>query len=232
LPCDNSEAENSPKPSERHGENVAKMVPIALDCTTTVPVILNKQDLIKTSVMNDKQDENHKMEAAVSSKGTNELNVSDEQPKDSINIPDENKETDDHVQSDLNTKEELKHTPSVDQKKENDVEKNSMNQEYGDADTNNPRDSKGQEPELDSEYRLTMIHSVREAVNRICEQAVEKTAAIVKNRGTNKRNIRSTLTSSLNDRDESEAADNASSEFSLPPPPKQNPLDSVSFTKV
>jgi len=232
LPYDNIETENSPKSTERHDENVAVMVPIALECTTVVPDALEKPDSFKKSVINDKPDDNLKMDVPVFSEITDKSNVSDDQPKDPTNIPNNNKELGDYIQSDLDANKELKNTPAVDKKNKNDVEKNSLNQDYESVDTNNPKNSKVQEPELDSEYRLTMIHSVREAVNRICEQAVEKTAAIVKNRGSNKRNIRSTLTSLINDRDESEAADNASSEFSLPPPPQQNPLDSVSRKNI
>lgn len=81
----------------------------------------------------------------------------------------------------------------------------------------------------DAEYRLTMIQSVREAVNRICEQAVEKTAAIVKS-GHGDRHA-ATPSSSVRDKrdaDDSEAADYASSEFSLPPLPLLPPSDQVS----
>jgi len=79
----------------------------------------------------------------------------------------------------------------------------------------------------DAEFRLTMIDSVREAVNRICEQAVEKTAAIVKS-GRGYPNA--TTPSGVRDAaDDSEAADYASSEFSLPPPPPPlPPTDPVS----
>ncbi|XP_022168085.1 uncharacterized protein LOC111032160 isoform X2 [Myzus persicae] len=204
LPSENSGAENSPKPTERQDDNVAMMVPIALECATVEPVAIdNCIDTLKKSDTDDKADENHNV--AVASARIDESNVSDEQPIEETSTPEQNKEPD-HVQSDLKPKIEIENTPAVDQK--------------------NEKDSKDQEPELDTEYRLTMIHSVREAVNRICEQAVEKTAAIVRNRGTNKRSSNSTLTGSIKDRDESEAADNASSEFSLPPPPQQHPLDS------
>lgn len=80
------------------------------------------------------------------------------------------------------------------------------------------------------EFRLTMIQSVREAVNRICEQAVEKTAAIVSS-GRGRPNVGTTASLDVHDKreaDDSEAADCASSEFSLPPPPIP-PSDMVSF---
>jgi len=225
LPHDNSEAENSQKPTKRNDENVA----VVVECLSVVPDALEKPDSFKKSVMSDKPDDKQKMDVAVVSEKTDQSNVSDDQPKDPTNIPDKNKEPVDHIQSDLDAKKELKNTSSVDEKNENGVEKSLMKQEYEGADTNDQKDAKDQEPKLNSEYRLTMIHSVREAVNRICEQAVEKTSAIFRYRGKNKRNSRSTLTSSLNDRDKSKAADNASSEFSLPPPPQQNTLHSVSL---
>lgn len=91
-------------------------------------------------------------------------------------------------------------------------------------------DASQEDPEndADAEYRLTMIQSVREAVNRICEQAVEKTAAIVKNgRGRPPRAAASSVRTKRDATDDSDAADYASSEFSLPPPPPQ-PTDTVS----
>ncbi|XP_050064012.1 uncharacterized protein LOC114130554 isoform X3 [Aphis gossypii] len=148
----------------------------------------------------------------------------------STQTADKNKESDEDVQSDVKAKKELENMLIKDQKNEQHVEEICKNKENadGDAEKINSDDSKDQVPELETEYRLTMIHSVREAVNRICEQAVEKTAAIVRNRGF-KRNSNASLISSLKDREaeNSEAADNASSEFSLPPPPppQQQPLD-------
>lgn len=82
----------------------------------------------------------------------------------------------------------------------------------------------------EAEFRLTMIQSVREAVNKICEQAVERTAAIVSS-GHGRPNVETMVYSDIRDKrdaDDSEAADYASSEFSLPPPPIPS-LDIVSF---
>jgi len=229
LPYDNGGTESSPKPTKPQDENVAAMVPITIECATVDAVAIDKPDSQKKSDMDEKPDENHNV--AVVSERIDESSVSDEQPKEATSIPEQNKEPD-HVQSDLKPKIVIENVQAVDTKNEKYVLNVSLRQVYVSADTNNFRDSKDQEPELDTEYRLTMIHSVREAVNKICEQAVEKTAAIVRNRGMNKRNSSSTLTSSIKDRDESEAADNASSEFSLPPLPQQHPLDSVSCTNM
>lgn len=83
----------------------------------------------------------------------------------------------------------------------------------------------------DEEYRLTMIQSVREAVNKICEQAVEKTAAIVKSgHGYYPKTMTSSGVHDGRDAaDDFEAADYTSSEFSLPPPPP--PSDPVSLDR-
>lgn len=86
------------------------------------------------------------------------------------------------------------------------------------------------EVDADAEYRLTMIQSVREAVNRICEQAVEKTAAIVKSGsgggGGGDRQSRGDVqkwVGAQNTRDAAADADSEVSEFSLPPPPPPPP---------
>lgn len=82
--------------------------------------------------------------------------------------------------------------------------------------------------DAEAEYRLTMIQSVREAVNRICEQAVEQTAAIVKSgRGRSFLVAAASGTRYKRDADDSEAADYESSEFSLPPPPPQSSRPSL-----
>lgn len=83
------------------------------------------------------------------------------------------------------------------------------------------------ESDADAEYRLTMIQSVREAVNRICEQAVERTAAIVKSgRGRPSAVATQTSVRGKGNADESEV-----SEFSLPPPPPPPGTDLVSFIR-
>jgi len=192
----------------------------------------DKSDPFRKSDTEDKPDETPQIDVVVKSEKNDESDTSDKHNVN--NTPDENKESEDDVQSDVKDKKDLENIPEIDQKNEHRVEE--VND--GDVDAINANDSKDQVPELDTEYRLTMIHSVREAVNKICEQAVERTAAIVKNRGINKRNSNSSLIGSLKDRDadNSETADNASSEFSLPPPPplpsQQHLLDTVSRTNA
>jgi len=202
LPYDKEDAETSTKSTKHKDDKVKLVAPIALECAT-----IGEPDVLTKT--ND-QVENH-VEAKT-------------ETIDSIVKQDE-------VQSEPKAEKELVNTPAVDKKNENDVEEALKNQEHEGANTNNPSDSKRQEPESETEFRLTMIHSVREAVNRICEQAVEKTAAIVK--GMHKRNSNSTLTSSFRDRDQSEITENPTSDFSLPPPPQPHPLlDSVSRTNI
>lgn len=65
------------------------------------------------------------------------------------------------------------------------------------------------------EFRLTMISSVREAVNKICEQAVERTTEIVKS-GYGHQKMASSIRSK---RDAANDSDAEFSDFSLPPPP-------------
>lgn len=83
--------------------------------------------------------------------------------------------------------------------------------------------------EADAEYRLTMIQSVREAVNRICEQAVEKTAAMVKSGQTSRRDAVAAAQTIVRSDKRDPADDSEVSEFSLPPPPPAPGADSVSF---
>ncbi|XP_060844145.1 uncharacterized protein LOC132924078 isoform X2 [Rhopalosiphum padi] len=213
LPNDNSSAEYSSKPAKRNDSKRAIMIPVAIESTMVIPE--DKSDPFRKSDTEDKPDETPQIDVVVKSEKNDESDTSDKQNVN--NTPDENKESEDDVQSDVKDKKDLENIPEIDQKNEHRVEE--VND--GDVDAINANDSKDQVPELDTEYRLTMIHSVREAVNKICEQAVERTAAIVKNRGINKRNSNSSLIGSLKDRDadNSETADNASSEFSLPPPP-------------
>ncbi|XP_060856001.1 uncharacterized protein LOC132933742 [Metopolophium dirhodum] len=199
LPYDNNSAETSTKITKRKADDKVKnMIPIAIECDPIIPRAIDKPDSLKNS--ND-QAENHKLDVSVETETI-----------DTINKPNE-------VQPVPKAEKEPVNMEAVDKNNQNDVEEAPpKNQEHGGSNTN-----KEQKPESETEFRLTMIHSVREAVNRICEQAVEKTAAIV--RGMHKRNSASTLTSSLKDRDQSEYTDNLSSEFSLPPLPQQYPLD-------
>ncbi|XP_050529644.1 uncharacterized protein LOC126899130 isoform X2 [Daktulosphaira vitifoliae] len=74
--------------------------------------------------------------------------------------------------------------------------------------------------DVETEFRLTMIESVREAVNKICEQAVEKSTAIVS--AGKEHQAKKTTRASI---DYSDVTDCHSSEFSLPPPPQQ--LESI-----
>ncbi|XP_026819730.1 cell wall protein IFF6 isoform X2 [Rhopalosiphum maidis] len=226
LPNDNSSAEYSSKPDKRNDGKRAVMIPVAIESTMVVPEVKHKSDPFRKSDTNDKPDETPQIDVVIKSEKNDESDTSEKQNVN--NTPDQNKESENDVQSDVKAKKDLENIPEIDQKNEHRVEE--VND--GGADEINANDSKDQVPELDTEYRLTMIHSVREAVNKICEQAVERTAAIVKNRGINKRNSNSSLIGSFKDRDadNSETADNASSEFSLPPPPplQQNLLDSGS----
>lgn len=96
------------------------------------------------------------------------------------------------------------------------------------ATVESPAGAKMTDDEADAEYRLTMIQSVREAVNRICEQAVEKTAAMVKNGQVGRPNAVAAQTSVRSDKRDA-ADDSEVSEFSLPPPPPVPGVDSVSF---
>jgi len=250
LPYDNGTEENSSKPDKRDDkEQVAIMVPISVEPTKIVVQadVHNISDGSKKTDMNDKPEENHKMDVVVKLHTYDESDMIEkpnatltaditEKPN-ATQTAEKNKEPDEDVQSDVKAKKELENMSIKDQKNEQHVEEVCKNKENADEDAEkiNSEDSKDQVPELETEYRLTMIHSVREAVNRICEQAVEKTAAIVRNRGF-KRNSNASLISSLKDREaeNSEAADNASSEFSLPPPPppQQHPLDTVSHTNT
>lgn len=75
----------------------------------------------------------------------------------------------------------------------------------------------------ETEYRLTMIQSVREAVNKICEQAVEKTQAMVRS-GIKRPDGQEV--------DVSEVADYSSSDFSLPPAPTPGGRSSASVDPV
>ncbi|XP_025190929.1 uncharacterized protein LOC112591352 isoform X2 [Melanaphis sacchari] len=224
LPYDNGSAENSSKPIKRDNDKIAIMVPISVESTTVVPEVIHKSDELKKLVLNDKPDGNHEMDIIVKS-DTNVESDMNEKPNEKY-ISDDTKAPGDNVESVVKVEKEL------DQKNEHHVGEVCTSQEDGDVDKINSNDSKYQVSELDTEYRLTMIHSVREAVNRICEQAVEKTAAIVRNRNIKKRNSNSSLISSLKDRDadNSETADYASSDFSLPPPPplQQHSLDTGS----
>lgn len=266
LPYDNGTEENSSEPGKREDKKEAVMVPLTVEPTKIViqADVHNISDASKKTDMNDKPEdkpeENHKMDVVVKSHTNDESDMTEklnatytadmtEKPnathtaditdkQNATQTADKNKEPDKDIQSDVKAKKELENISIKDQKNEQHVEGVCKNKENADEDAEkiNSDDSKDQVPELDTEYRLTMIHSVREAVNRICEQAVEKTAAIVRNRGFIKRNSNSSVLSSLKDReaDNSEAADNASSEFSLPPPPppQQNPLDTVSHTNT
>jgi len=263
LPYDNGTEENSSKPVKREDKKEAVMAPLTVEPTKIVVQadVHNISDASKkTDMMNDKPEENHEIYEVVKSHTEDELDMTEkpnathtfditeksnathladmtEKPN-ATQTADKNKETDEDVQLDVKAKKELENMSIKDQKNEQHVEEVYKNKENadGDAEKFNSDDSKDQVPELETEYRLTMIHSVREAVNRICEQAVEKTAAIVRNRGFIKRNSNASLISSLKNResDNSEAADNASSEFSLPPPPppQQQPLDTVSHTNT
>jgi len=208
LPHDNHSAETSTKITKREAnDEVKNMIPIALECDKIIPRAIDKPDSLKNS---NNQTENHKLDVAVESETI-----------DTIAKPNE-------VQLVPEAEKELVNIQAVEEKNQKDVEEApAMNQEHGDSNTNKEQE---QEPESETEFRLTMIHSVREAVNRICEQAVEKTTAIVK--GMHKRNSASTLTGSLKDRDQSEHTDNLSSEFSLPPLPQQYPLDLVSRMNI
>ncbi|XP_050444056.1 uncharacterized protein LOC126847721 isoform X2 [Adelges cooleyi] len=69
------------------------------------------------------------------------------------------------------------------------------------------------------EYKLTLINSVKDAVNLLCDQAVEKTVAIVN--AQRERQLAEQLASARNSivADMSDLTDINSSEFSLPPPP-------------
>jgi len=209
LRYDNNDADGaSTKITKRKADD--NMIPIALECDTIIPRAIDKPDSLKNS---NNQSENHKTDVAAATETIVPIHVPNE------------------VQPVPKLEKEVVNIQAIDNKNQNDVEEAPIkNQEYEGSNTNNSSDFKKREPESETEFRLTMIHSVREAVNRICEQAVEKTAAIV--RGLNKRNSTSTLTSSHKDRDQSEYTDNASSEFSLPPLPQQYPLDLVSRMNI
>lgn len=211
LPYDNKGNETSTKITERKADDqVKKIIPVALECDTIMPRAVDKPDSLENS---NNQAEDHKPDATAATETT-----------DPIDVPNE-------VQPVPKPEKELVNVQAVDNKNQNDVQEAPVkNQGHDGSNTDSSSDLKKQEPESETEFRLTMIHSVREAVNRICEQAVEKTAAIV--RGLNKRNSASTLTSSLKDRDQSEHTDNASSEFSLPPIPCQYPVDLVSLMNI
>ncbi|XP_029342783.1 uncharacterized protein LOC100164443 isoform X3 [Acyrthosiphon pisum] len=201
LPYDNNGAETSTEIIKRNIDDKVK-IPTTHGCDTIIPHAIDKPDSLKNS---NNHSENHKLDVEAATEKINPIDVPNE------------------VQPVHKAEKELVNTQAVDKKNVNDVEEAPVKkQELEDSKTDNSSDLKKQEPESETEFRLTMIHSVREAVNRICEQAVEKTAAIV--RGLNKRNSTSTLTSSLQDRDQSEHTDNTMlqlpTETSWPPPPK------------
>lgn len=80
----------------------------------------------------------------------------------------------------------------------------------------------------ETEFRLTMIRSVREAVNRICEQAVERTTEIVKS-GQGHQKVGSGIRSK---RDTANDSDAEFSDFSLPPPPLSQSTTTIGDPQV